>query len=301
MALLAKRVSALVSEARMASTSVTPCARAASTTWPKMASALSAIGAPDFDFAETRGAGAVAGAHHLLGLAFATIGDAPQRPVFASRDGRAGVPELRRDAAVAGVLQHADALAVAHLPGDFAAELEMVALVVDGPTAIGLHVDGVVGAHHFVERLLTGEQAHVGHADERQPRPAVGAHAAVGTRLAHRGGGLARSHVAGELASADDIGGLRGHAFIVESESAETGAVLKASVADHVDDLGAIAQVVELIEGEKAHAGVVGFAAEDAVELDGMADGFVNLQAELDGMADGFVNLQAELRAIEDQ
>src|ERR1035438_4202583 len=262
MALLAKRVSALESEPRMASTSVTPCARAASTTWPKTASALCGIGAPDFRSVEARGAGSVAGAHHLLGLAFAAVGDAPQRPVLGAGDGRAGVPELGGNAAVAGVLQHADALAVTHLPGDFAAELEMVALVVDGPTAIGLHVDGVAGAHHFVERLLAREQAHVGHADERQAGPAFGAHAAVGARLAHGGGGFARGHVAGELAGADDIGGLRGHAFIVESESAETGAVLKASVADHVDDLGAVAQVVELIEGEKAHAGVVGFGAE---------------------------------------
>src|ERR1017187_841503 len=241
MALLAKRVSALVSEERMASTSVTPCARAASTTCPKMASALSGIRAPDFDFAEARGAGAVAGAHHLLGLAFAAIGNAPQRPVFAAGDGRAGVPKLGGDAAVAGVLQHADALAVTHLPGDFAAELEMVALVVDGPTAIGLHVDGGAGAHHFVERLRAGEQAHVGHADERQPGPAVGAHAAVGTRLAHRRGGLARGHVAGELSGADDIGGLRGHAFVVEGEGTETGAVLQARVADHVDDIRAVA------------------------------------------------------------
>src|SRR5271157_1320559 len=287
MALLAKRVSALVSEPRMASTSVTPCARAASTTWPKMVSALSGIGAPDFDLVETRRAGSVAGAHHLLGLAFAAIGNAPQRPVLGSRDGRAGVPELGRDAAVAGVLQHADALAVTHLPGDFAAELEIVALVVDGPTPIGLHVDGLVCAHHFVERLLTRQQAHVGHADERYSGPAVGPHAAVGTRLAHHGRGLARGHVAHELAGANDIGRLRRHAFIVESESAETGAMIKARVADHVDNIRAVAQVVELVECEKARAGVVGFAAEDAVELDGMAD--------------GFVNLQAELRAIEDQ
>src|ERR1035438_8516627 len=175
MALLAKRVSALESEARMASTSVTPCARATSTTWPKMVSALSGIGAPDFDFVETRGAGAVAGAHHLLGLAFAAIGDAPKRPVWVPGDGLASVPELGRDAAIAGVLQHAHALAVAHLPGDFATELKIVALIVDGPAAIGLHVDGVIGAHDFVERLLAREQAHVGHADERQPGPAVGA------------------------------------------------------------------------------------------------------------------------------
>ena len=86
-------------------------------------------------------------------------------------DGRAGVPELGGDAAVAGVLEHADALAVAHLPGDLAAELEVVALVVDGPAPVGLHVDGVVATEDLIERLVAGQQADVGHADQRKPRP----------------------------------------------------------------------------------------------------------------------------------
>ena len=43
----------------------------------------------------------------------------------------------------------------------------------------------------------------------------------------------------------------------------------------------AVAQIVELIEGEKTRAGEIGFLAENAVELDGMADGFVNLQTKL--------------------
>ncbi len=99
-------------------------------------------------------------------------------------DGRAGVPELRGDAAVAGVLQHAHALAVADLPADLAAELEVVALVVDGPAPVGLHVDARgPSAEDFVERLRARLEAHVGHADQRQARPAVGAHAAVGARL----------------------------------------------------------------------------------------------------------------------
>ena len=45
----------------------------------------SGIRAPDFDLAEARGAGAVAGAHHLLGLALAAVGHAPQRPMLAAR------------------------------------------------------------------------------------------------------------------------------------------------------------------------------------------------------------------------
>src|ERR1017187_8849274 len=114
MALLAKRVSALESEPRMASTSVTPCARAASTTWPKTDSALCGIGAPDFDSVEARGAGSVTGAPPLLGLALSASGDAPQGPALGAGDGRACVPELGGNAAVAGFLQHADALAVTH-------------------------------------------------------------------------------------------------------------------------------------------------------------------------------------------
>src|SRR5580692_4610325 len=112
MALLAKRVRALDSAVKMASTSVMPRARAASKTWPKIAwqrARSIGIGASDLDATEARGAGAVAGAHDLLGLSLAAVGRAPQHPVFRSGDGRAGVPELRRDAAVAGILQHADA------------------------------------------------------------------------------------------------------------------------------------------------------------------------------------------------
>ena len=74
---------------------------------------------------------------------------------------------------------------------------------------------------------------------------------------------------------------LRRHAFVVEGEGAEARAVLQARVAHHVDDVRAVAQVAQLVEREEAHAGVVGLAAQHAVELDGMADRFVNLQAEL--------------------
>ena len=88
---------------------------------------------------------------------------------------------------------------------------------------------------------------------------------------------------------------LRGHALVVEGEGAQAGAVLQARVADHVDDFRAVAQVVQLVEREEAHAGVVGFAAQDAVELDGMADGLVDLQAELRAVED---QVEFALRAL---
>src|ERR1043166_2701464 len=261
----------------MASISVTPWARAASSTCWKTSSG---IGGPDLDLAKTRRARAVAGAHHLLGLPLAAVGNTPQGPMPAVRDGDALVPELGGDAAVAGILQHAHAAAVVDLPSDLAAELEVVALVIDRPAPVGFHVDAI-GVEDVVEREVAGLETHVGHADERNSRPAIGAHAAVGAGFAHRSRGLARRHVAGELAAADDIGALRGNAFVVEGEGAEAGTVIEARVAHHVDDRRAVAPVAQLIEREEAHAGVVRLAAEDAIELDGVADGLVNLEAEL--------------------
>src|SRR5437762_11574711 len=111
---------------------------------------LSGIGAAYFDVAEARGAGSVAGPDHLLGLAFAAIGNAPEHPLLAIGDGFARIPELGRDAAVGGILQHAYTLAVADLPGYLTSELEIVAFVVDGPALIRLHVDGVIDSAEYL-------------------------------------------------------------------------------------------------------------------------------------------------------
>src|SRR6476646_7772813 len=151
MVLLANRVSALVPAPIMASTSVTPSERAASTTCSKIASQRysgnrsSGIGAPDPNVAEARRRCAVSGSHDLLGLPLPAIRRAPKRPVLRSGDGGAGVPELRADPAVARILEHPSALAPADLPGDLAAELKVVPLIVDRPTLVRLHVNGVIG------------------------------------------------------------------------------------------------------------------------------------------------------------
>src|SRR5207247_635809 len=230
MVLLAKRVRAFAPTASMASTSCTPSERAAFSTCAKISwqawrvSGGSLIGAADLDGAEPRGTGTVTRAHHLFGLSLAAVGRAPESPMLRPGDSGAGVPELRADAAVAGILEHADALAFADLPGDLAAELEIVALVVDRPALVGLHVDGVfAAAENFVQRLRAGLEADVGHADEGNARPAVGAHGSVGADLAYRRRGLARGHVADEQAVADNVRLLGRHALVIESEGSQTG------------------------------------------------------------------------------
>src|SRR4029077_704288 len=149
-------------------------------------------------------------------------------------------------AAISGILEHAAALPVLDLPRDLAAELEVVPLVVDGPAPVGLHVNGVADStKNFVQRLFAGLQADVGHPDQRQARPTRGAHGAIRTLLANRGGGFARGHIDDELAVANDVGALRGHALVIESERAEAWAMLGTRVADGVHNFGAIAQVVQ--------------------------------------------------------
>src|SRR4051812_27797611 len=222
MALFAKRVSEASSPLRITSSSATPCARAAAIAISNRRSNSLCIRAPDLDLPEPRRAGAVAGAHHLLRLPLSAVRDAPQGPVLAPGDRHAGVPELRRNPAVARILQHADPLPIADLPGDLAPELKVVPLVVDRPTAVGLHVNAVA-VEDLVERLLTWQQADIGHADERQPGPAIGAHAAVGPRLPDSRSRLPRSHIPREPAVPDDVRRLCGHAFVVECEGPETG------------------------------------------------------------------------------
>src|SRR5438309_5091392 len=136
MVLFANRVSACVPAPTMASRSRTPsfCATDAAAWKISLARArvssadsgttLAGIGATDLDFAESRRARSVSRPHHLLWLALAAVGCAPKRPVLGPRDRHAGVPELRADAAVTRVLQHADALPIADFPGDLAAELK---------------------------------------------------------------------------------------------------------------------------------------------------------------------------------
>src|SRR5690348_16004607 len=123
-------------------------------------------------------------------------------------------PEFGGDAGVAGVLEHAHPLAAAHLPADLAAELKVVAFVVDGPAAIGLHVDAGLGVGDQLlggERLGAGQDADVRHADERDAIPGLGPHAAAGTLPADRARRLAAADIADELTAADDIEALRRH------------------------------------------------------------------------------------------
>src|SRR5712671_2513113 len=85
--------------------------------------------ASHLDIAEAGWGGAVAGAHHLLRLAFAAVRRAPKRPLIARADGVHRIPEFSGDAGVRRILDHVAKLAAFDLPGDLATELKVVTFV----------------------------------------------------------------------------------------------------------------------------------------------------------------------------
>src|SRR5579859_6223600 len=93
--------------------------------------------------------------------------------------------------------------------------------------------------------------------------------------------GFAAGEIAAEFAVLDNVDTLRGDAFVVIGESAEAGAVRGAGIGDDVYDRRCVTQIIQLVERKKTGAGKIGFLAENAIEFNGMADGFVNLQAKL--------------------
>src|SRR5260370_35837991 len=74
------------------------------------------ISGSDLDVVEAGGARAVTGADHLLRLAFAAGGHAPEAPMIAIGEGGAGIPELGADPADGGIHERPHAPAVPHLP-----------------------------------------------------------------------------------------------------------------------------------------------------------------------------------------
>src|SRR5580658_7522519 len=101
--------------------------------------------ASHFNPAETRRRRSMPCPHHLLRLAFAAIRGSPERPLVTRTNRVQRVPEFRRDSRVGRILHHACSLAILDFPTDLAAELKVVALVVNRPRSIGLHQDPVIG------------------------------------------------------------------------------------------------------------------------------------------------------------
>ncbi len=102
--------------------------------------------------------------------------------------------------------------------------------------------------------------------------------------------------IAAEFSFLDDVGALRGNAFVVVSKGAKALTVIEPRVRDDVHNAGSVFQLVQLIESQKTCAGEIRFLAKNAIQLDGMADRLMNLQPELAGAEDECADLFRALR-----
>ena len=223
-------------------------------------------------------------AHHLLRLALAAIRRAPERPFIARADRIQRVPELGCDSGIRGIFYHAHAFAVLNFPSDLASELKVISTIIDGPRPIGFHQNAVVRGGNELFKcqwFLARQQADVGHANHRQTVPAFGTQRSSGAIFAYRMRRLSRTQIAGKQSARDDRSTLRGDAFIVVGKCSEAGTVLLAGVCHHVDQIAAVTQRAQFFQRKKGSAREVCFHAKNAIEFDGMADGFVNLQSQL--------------------
>ncbi len=197
-------------------------------------------------------------------------------------NGVAGIPELRGDAAVAGIFEHADLFSAFDLPADFGGKLKLVAAVVDGPGAVCLHEDAILSVGDEIAVVPgAGEQTDVGHSNNGQAVPAFRAHGSGRAIQTDQVRGFAIRKIAAKFAVFDDVRALRGNAFVIVCKRAKALAVVEPRVGDDVHDARGVFEVVQLVERKKTCAGEIRFLAKDAIEFDGMADRFMNLQAEL--------------------
>src|ERR1017187_7957568 len=100
------------------------------------------------------------------------------------------------------------------------------------------------------ERFFAGQNADVGHTDNRQAVPAFRAKRSPRTIGADGMSRLAGAQIAGKQSVADDRSALRGYTFIVEGEGAESRTVFLAGIGDNIDQIAAVAQSAQLVEGE---------------------------------------------------
>ena len=196
----------------------------------------------------------------------------------------ARAPELRRHPRIGAVLQQPAQFSPLDLVANLGAELKVEPFVVNGPTAVRLHVEPIVGVgDQVVEGPLTRLDGDVGHTDERDAVPARSTHRAARAgqcrvpalkpRQLHRR--FPRCEVAHKQPLPHQFHPLRWHTLVVPAEGAQ--AARQCTVGGEVDGRGTVAEGTEFVGREETGAGVGRLGAEDTVQFGGMAARFVHL------------------------
>ena len=82
----------------------------------------------------------------LRWLTLAVIGCAPLHPIARASDSVAGLPQIRRARLIGHARNHPLLFAALDRPEGIAPELEVVALMIDGPTAVAIDENAIVDA-----------------------------------------------------------------------------------------------------------------------------------------------------------
>lgn len=221
----------------------------------------------------------MADANHLVRFALAAVRRAQHLDGVGIADGAQALPEVRGNGPVVGIFHHAFKFTMLDQLAPFAAELEFVARIVDRPRAIGAHQDAVLDTtDHLLQRLIARLDVEVGHAVDRWPVPAAGA--AVGN--AFEAGTILRqcpTQWPQQQAVADQELFARRSAVVVMAVAGEF--FRDARVEGYVEQVGAVLQAAEIAGLDETGAGVIALIAEDAVELQRVTDGFMDLQHHL--------------------
>src|SRR5208282_660387 len=241
MVLLAKRVSAKREPVKIASTSSADekrrmrskmsadCSRLSNFLTFSVSRCLcgelaSLVRRADANIPKPRRASAMPRAHDLLRLPLAAIRSSPYRPLIARANRIHRIPKLRGDPGIRRILQHPDPLAALDLPRDFASELKVVALVVNRPRLISLHVNAIVGSANELFQTqwrFSRQNADISHANHGQPIPTLGTQSSARSHCADGMSGFARTKIPGKASIRNDWRRLRGHPFVVIGKGPE--------------------------------------------------------------------------------
>src|SRR6266446_6979982 len=126
----------------------------------------------DLDISKQAGRRSVAHADRLIGLAVAAVRSAHDLDGVAISDHLEVAPEGGRDATVIGVFDHSRELAVLDQLAPLTTKLEFIARVVDGPRAVGLHIDTMLyRGNHLFQSGVARLQVEIGHTIDGGPVP----------------------------------------------------------------------------------------------------------------------------------
>src|SRR5262245_29381040 len=218
----------------------------------------------------------------LAGLAFSVAESAAQLVRLGAAKAVARAPEVGGARLIRHVAQHAANFSLHDFAECLAAELEVIALLIDRVAAVTLNQDAALDASHQLleRRLLRGRlERHVRHAWKRDALPRRAVQTAVRALFPDERRQLTGGLPVDEHALLDEIPALPWHTLVVVPDGGQPGRLR--AIGDEVHDWRPDAYLADGIGREEAGAGVVGLPTERAIELRGMADRLVNRQPEV--------------------